>query len=113
MQEIRKPRLLRTLAATAMLGAGSIATTGIIAAPTIASAQALTNTVDLVKKVMPAVVTIEIKKKADDQEMAQMGMPQDFPYQFFSRRFGMPGDQGGPDPKCAQHLGNSQPTLQL
>ena len=97
MQEIRKPRLLRTLAATAMLGAGSIATTGIIAAPTIASAQALTNTVDLVKKVMPAVVTIEIKKKADDQEMAQMGMPQDFPYQFFSRRFGMPGDQGGPD----------------
>ncbi|TMV95029.1 Do family serine endopeptidase [Thioclava sp. BHET1] len=80
-----------------MLGAGSIATTGIIAAPTIASAQALTNTVDLVKQVMPAVVTIEIKKKADDQEMAQMGMPQDFPFQFFSRRFGMPGDQDGPD----------------
>ncbi|KEP69167.1 trypsin [Thioclava dalianensis] len=97
MQEIRKPHLLRTLAATAMLGAGSIATTGIIAAPTIASAQALTNTVDLVKQVMPAVVTIEIKKKADDQEMAQMGMPQDFPFQFFSRRFGMPGDQDGPD----------------
>ncbi|MEX1663213.1 Do family serine endopeptidase [Thioclava sp. 15-R06ZXC-3] len=104
MQDIRKARLLRTLAASVMIGAGSIATTGLVLAPNMAAAEAFTNTVDLVKQVMPAVVTIEIKKKADNQEMAQMGMPEDFPYQFFSRRFGIPmpngqGDQSqGQDP---------------
>ncbi|WP_295530102.1 Do family serine endopeptidase [uncultured Thioclava sp.] len=104
MQDIRKAPLLRTLAASVMIGAGSIATTGLVLAPNMAAAEAFTNTVDLVKQVMPAVVTIEIKKKADNQEMAQMGMPEDFPYQFFSRRFGIPmpngqGDQSqGQDP---------------
>ncbi|KEO53172.1 S1C family serine protease [Thioclava indica] len=97
MQDIRKARLLRTLAATAMIGAGSVATSGLVLMPNVAAAETFTNTVDLVKKVMPAVVTIEIKKKADDQEMAQMGLPEGFPYEFFSRRFGMPmpGDQNG------------------
>lgn len=91
MQDIRKSRLLRTLAVTAMIGAGSVATSGLVLAPNMAAAETFTNTVDLVKKVMPAVVTIEIKKKADDQEMAQMGMPQDFPFQFFGMP--MPGNQ--------------------
>lgn len=97
MQDIRKARLLRTLAATAMIGAGSVATSGLVLMPNVAAAETFTNTVDLVKKVMPAVVTIEIKKKADDQEMAQMGMPEGFPYDYFSRRFGipMPDNQNG------------------
>ncbi|WP_417806707.1 S1C family serine protease [Thioclava sp.] len=97
MQDIRKVSLLRTLAATAMIGAGSLATSGLVLVPNMAAAETFTNTVDLVKQVMPAVVTIEIKKKANDQEMAQMGMPGGFPYEYFSRRFGipMPGDQNG------------------
>lgn len=97
MQDIRKTRLLRSLAVTAMIGAGSVATSGLALVPNMASAETFTNTVDLVKKVMTAVVTIEIKKQADDQEMAQMGMPQDFPFEYFSRRFGVPMPNGVPN----------------
>ncbi|OOY24624.1 trypsin [Thioclava sediminum] len=97
MQDFRKAPLLRTLATTAMLGAGAVATSGLALVPNVAAAETFTSTVDLVKKVMPAVVTIEIKKQANDQEMAQMGMPQDFPFEFFQRRFGMPDMGPGPN----------------
>ncbi|KFE33970.1 Do family serine endopeptidase [Thioclava atlantica] len=99
MQNTRKTRLLRTLAVTAMIGAGSVATTGLAVVPNVAAAETFTNSVDLVKKVMPAVVTIEIKKPANDQEMAQMGMPPGFPFDFFGNRFGMPmpGDPNMPN----------------
>lgn len=99
MQDLRKIRLLRTLAVTAMIGTGLLGTSSLVLTPSVAEAGTFTNAADLVQKVMPAVVTIEIKKQADDQEMARMGMP--FPYEFFSRRFGIPmpgwnGMQGQP-----------------
>ncbi len=99
MQDLRKIRLLRTLAVTAMIGTGLLGTSSLVLTPSVAEAGTFTNAADLVQKVMPAIVTIEIKKQADDQEMARMGMP--FPYEFFSRRFGVPmpnwnGMQGQP-----------------
>ncbi|MCB2128524.1 MAG: trypsin-like peptidase domain-containing protein [Rhodobacteraceae bacterium] len=51
--------------------------------------------VDLVAKVSPAVVYIEITKKFEQGEGGQGAIPQNFPFEEFMRQFGMPAPMPG------------------
>ena len=89
----KTPRRLTGLALTALLGATSLTAL----APALAEAATQGGYVDLVQRVSPSVVYIEVTKKAD-VSANPAGMPEGFPFEEFSRRFGlpMPGQPGGP-----------------
>lgn len=88
----------------ALMGATALtAITPILAPPAMATpaapAVAQGGYVDLVAKVAPAVVYIEVTKKADPAEFYGQNMPQGFPLDQFMQRFGAPmqGMPGAPD----------------
>lgn len=95
-------RRLPTLALGAFLGATALTalTPAFVPAPAQAAAVQPGGYVDLVEKVAPAVVYIEVTKTLDQPAMTPENMPQGFPFDEFMRRFGMPapmpgGPQGG------------------
>jgi serine protease Do len=88
----RRPRRLSGLVLATLLGATSLSAF----APALAEAATQGGYVDLVQRVSPSVVYIEVTKKISP-EMNPAGMPEGFPFEEFSRRFGMPmpGNPGG------------------
>ncbi|MEI2807522.1 Do family serine endopeptidase [Albidovulum sp.] len=95
-------RRLPALALGAFLGATALTavTPALVALPAHAAAVQPGGYVDLVEKVAPAVVYIEVTKTLDQPAMTPETMPQGFPFDEFMRRFGtpmpMPGaPQGG------------------
>jgi serine protease Do len=81
---------------------GATALTPVIAPLAAAAAVPQGGYVDLVAKVAPAVVYIEVTKTADPAQFNPENMPQGFPLEQFMQRYGMPmpgmpGMQGGPD----------------
>lgn len=89
----RRPRRLSGLVLATLLGATSLSAL----APVLAEAATQGGYVDLVQRVAPSVVYIEVAKKLSPA-MNPAGMPEGFPFEEFSRRFGMPmpGNPGGP-----------------
>ena len=111
----RYPRIAATVLAT-MLAGTSI--TALTAVPSYASVPA-GGYADLVDKVSPAVVYVEVTEKpADVASMGDNGqMPQSLPFEEFQRRFGIPfgmmpqmpggpGDQGAQDAPKRQGVGS-------
>lgn len=93
MSRFRSPaRRLPALALGAFLGATALTsvTPALVALPANAAAVQPGGYVDLVEKVAPAVVYIEVTKTIDQPAMTPETMPQGFPFDEFMRRFGMP-----------------------
>lgn len=90
---------LPALALGALMGATAL--TAVAPAITPAPAQAATaqpgGYVELVEKVAPAVVYIEVTTTLDAPSMNPGQMPENFPLDEFMRRFGMPMPMPGPD----------------
>jgi len=86
-EKIRKPVL--ALSAAALLGTTSLAVLSTVPLPVQATAVPAGGYVDLVARVSPAVVTILVEKQSPQQLMGN-GMPQNFPFEEFARRFGFP-----------------------
>lgn len=84
-------RRLPALALGALLGATALtaATPALVAEPAAAAVQP-GGYVDLVEKVAPAVVYIEVTKTIERPAMTPETMPQGFPFEEFMRRFGAP-----------------------
>ncbi|MDI3337464.1 Do family serine endopeptidase [Defluviimonas aestuarii] len=83
---------LPALALGALIGATGLTAIGPFLAPPAIAAPAMHQGgyIDLVAKVAPAVVYIEVTKKADPSELYGQNMPQGFPLDQFMRQFGMP-----------------------
>ncbi len=80
------------LALAALLGGASAVAITQGAAPAYAAApmtESRSGYVDLVARVSPAVVTIEVEKAAEQPQVRFQG-PQNFPFEEFMRRFGAP-----------------------
>lgn len=93
MSRFRSPaRRLPALALGAFLGATALTsvTPALVALPAHAAAVQPGGYVDLVEKVAPAVVYIEVTKTIDQPAMTPETMPQGFPFDEFMRRFGVP-----------------------
>lgn len=86
----------------ALMGATALtaAVPALVPQPAFAYAAPQGGYVDLVAKVAPAVVYIEVTKSAAPAEFSPENMPQGFPFDQFMQRFGMPmpmpGQPGGP-----------------
>lgn len=76
---------LSAIALAAMIGAAAMSPGVTSAAPYQAGGY-----VDLVERVAPAVVTIEVEMEAQLTSDVQRGMPRDFPFEEFYERFGLP-----------------------
>jgi serine protease Do len=90
-------RRLPALALGAFLGATALTavTPAFVALPAHAAAVQPGGYVDLVQKVAPAVVYIEVTKTLDQPAMTPENMPQGFPFDEFMHRFGMPAPMPG------------------
>lgn len=84
---VRKPAAM--LLAGTLLGATSLVALAPYAPPAQAAVPA-GGYVDLVSRVSPAVVTIEVEKPVQGMRAMNGGMPQGFPFEEFARRFGTP-----------------------
>ncbi|GHF53959.1 Do family serine endopeptidase [Seohaeicola zhoushanensis] len=101
MQDSAKTRVRRLPAITmaaALMGATALGslTPGWIAPANAAAAVIQHDYADLVAKVAPAVVLIEVTKKAELQPAGGQSLPQGTPFDHFFERFGMPGMPGMP-----------------
>lgn len=87
-----RARRLPALALGALMGATALTaiTPAFSPAPAYAAAVQPGGYVDLVAKVAPAVVYIEVTKMLDQPAFAPGDMPEGFPLDEFMRRFGMP-----------------------
>lgn len=87
-----KPKVVRKFASSTAVAALAISaaalTVGQGATPVNAAPQAGVNYIDLVAELSPSVVTIEVTKKA--QKVSAENGQQDFPWEEFQRRFGLP-----------------------
>lgn len=83
---------LPALALGVLMGATALTTVAPVIAPPAFAGPAVPQGgyVDLVDKVAPAVVYIEVTKKADPAEYYGQNMPQGLPFDQFMQRFGMP-----------------------
>ena len=102
----QKPRRVTSLVVAALMGATAMGTLApVLSSPAIASvAQLQTDYADLVAKVAPAVVLIEVTKKAEIQPANGQAIPPGSPFEHFFEQFGlpgMPGGQGGPAPEMS------------
>lgn len=90
MSDTTQPRRWPALALAALMGAGSV----LALTPAITPAEAYSvqpgGYADLVARVAPAVVRVEVTKKAEVAGMNPADMPPGFPFEEFSRRFGIP-----------------------
>ncbi|MDE3120999.1 MAG: Do family serine endopeptidase [Paracoccaceae bacterium] len=96
MQNHSTPRRSRHLIPVALMAA--LATSTVFATlPQTAKAEPPGGYANLVQKVSPAVVYIEVTEKANPADYQGQGMPQGFPWQEFSQQFGIPfpGFQNG------------------
>ncbi len=99
-QKIRKPVL--ALTAAALLSTTSLAALATTTVPVQAAVMPAGGYVDLVARVSPAVVTIEVEKNATPEQTNGNQVPQNSPFDEFAKRFGFPmpgvpdgGGQGG------------------
>lgn len=87
-----KSKVVRKFASSTAVAALAISaaalTVGQGATPVNAAPQAGVNYIDLVAELSPSVVTIEVTKKA--QKVSAENGQQDFPWEEFQRRFGLP-----------------------
>ncbi|MEC8582751.1 MAG: trypsin-like peptidase domain-containing protein [Pseudomonadota bacterium] len=87
-----KSKVVRNFASSTAVAALAISaaalTVGQGATPVNAAPQAGVNYIDLVAELSPSVVTIEVTKKA--QKVSAENGQQDFPWEEFQRRFGLP-----------------------
>ncbi|MDQ2095718.1 Do family serine endopeptidase [Rhodalgimonas zhirmunskyi] len=90
----KAPRFATAVAMVALIGAGSLSALTHSATPAFASAPMQGGYIDLVERVSPAVVTIEVVKEASPSQ-AQSRMHGQLPEGFeeFQRRFGLPMPQ--------------------
>jgi len=90
----KAPRFVTAVAMAALIGAGSISAYTHSATPAFASAPMQGGYIDLVDRVSPAVVTIEVVKEATPTQ-AEGRMQGQLPEGFedFQRRFGLPMPQ--------------------
>ncbi|WP_137702693.1 S1C family serine protease [Marimonas lutisalis] len=79
---------LSAIALAAMIGAAGMSPGATTAAPYQPGGY-----VELVERVAPAVVTIEVEQKAQLMSDAQGAMPRDFPFEEFYKRFGLPAPE--------------------
>lgn len=94
-------------ALAALLGATALTSFAPILSPAQAAVAETGGYVDLVDRVAPAVVRIEVTQKAETGGVDPADLPEGFPYEEFARRFGipMPGVPGGPEGKAPGHAG--------
>lgn len=94
-----RSRRLPALALGALMGATALAAVAPAFTPAPAQAAAVQSGgyVDLVEKVAPAVVYIEVTKAAESPAPVPGDMPEAFPFDEFMRRFGMPMPMPMPD----------------
>ncbi|PKP73834.1 MAG: trypsin [Alphaproteobacteria bacterium HGW-Alphaproteobacteria-6] len=90
MSRTKRLRPLPALALAALLGAGSVLAQVPSAGPASALSVPPGGYVDLVEKVAPAVVSVEVTRKAEAAAMRPVDLPPGFPFEEFSRRFGLP-----------------------
>ncbi|MFD1344296.1 trypsin-like peptidase domain-containing protein [Litorisediminicola beolgyonensis] len=90
-----KTRRIVTASALALaLGTGAVLTVAPGSGEAIAAPQAGVDYIDLVARLSPAVVTIEVEKGATEVSAERGEAQPDFPWEEFSRRFGMPMPEG-------------------
>ncbi len=90
MQTRSKSRLIPALLLGAAMGGAAVGVLPPIAEPAHALAAQVGGYADLVARVMPAVVSIEVTKKAPSAGFNPADMPSGNPFEEFSRRFGIP-----------------------
>lgn len=107
MSRISRPRRWPALALGALLGATSVAALAPALTPAYALAVQTGGYADLVARVSPAVVYIEVTKKAEMTGLNPADLPPGFPFEEFSRRFGipMPDQPGGPQGQTPEQSG--------
>ena len=107
MLKTSTPRRWPMLALSALLGATALTATGFALTPALATAAQAGGYADLVDRVAPAVVYIEVTKAAETAGVNPAGLPDDFPYEELARRFGipMPGQPGGPEGEAPPQSG--------
>jgi serine protease Do len=100
----KKYSAISALALGAVMGATTLggAMSVLVPGAAVASVPQAGGYVDLVAKVSPAVVYIEITKKLDQGEGGQGAIPQNFPFDEFMRQFGMPAPMPGNEGSMGQ-----------
>ncbi|MCB1343458.1 MAG: Do family serine endopeptidase [Pseudooceanicola sp.] len=95
----RKTRRFPALVVAALMGATAVGalSQGAVAPAIAAPAVMQTDYADLVARVAPAVVLIEVTKSGGMQPAVSGNLPQGTPFDDFFKRFGMPGMPGMPE----------------
>lgn len=107
MQHKSRPQRWPAYALAALLGATALTSIAPILTPAQAAVVPAGGYADLVDRVAPAVVRIEVTQKAAGAGVAPADLPEGFPFGEFSRRFGipLPGLPGGSEGATPERTG--------